>query len=458
MPGHARSLSVVLALTFLFSLFVGWSVFRMEGVEAHVWQFEIGGRVLDKESFGLRTLEPDPETGEMISRPTMIHEPLYPMLVSLVLVSTGLGPGALVVFQAMLHAFTTLLVLLTARTVVSRRVAWLAAIVAGLDPTLLSATGRPTEENLSVFLMAAMGWIFMKFHPHQRAWQAVLLGAGMGMLSLARFQGVAFSLLALLFLAIMVWRRGGHVFMWRQVGLFCATWIIVLTPWIVRNRMTFGKLRIAPSRVMWTLCEKAAILNEGLAYSDVPRYAVGLYSTRLSERLFGAADSLGDQRSVRYCREIRDRIMQTDSDELRAENELGRATLELVLENPVKYLLVVLVSPISLLGYEIEAISFGRSKLERKYGSGVWMAMNASLRLLSACVWLSAVLGARQLVSKGSGQGRLLVCLVFGYIFPHIITRIHSHFVISVLPLLIVVGAAAFSRGNHKRSEVHSSQ
>lgn len=421
----------------------GLNVLGLESGGSFRWRFVVAGHPLDTGSYGMKAYETDTAADRASARPTMIHEPLYPILLSLVLNSTGSDYRAVVVVHALLHTLTTLLVFLAARRLGSVRLAHAAAALAALDPTLITSVGRPAEENLSALIFSAVAWFMVRFYPVGRGWQAVALGGGMALLSLSRVQGVGLTIIVAVFAALFLWRERGAKVMIRQTALFAGIWVVVISPWVYRNWKVFGGVRVGPSRVMWTLCEKTAVLRDPFAYKDLLPYAVSLYSTRLSGKLFPRADSFRDQKSVRYCSEARGRAMLARTDELYAERVLREMTVEWITNNPLKYFLITLVTPVSFLDLELEALSLDHAALDRAVRPWVRTIMDAFLRFYSAVIWLMVVVGAVRLTRRPSREGIALVVLVAGYLIPHVFTRVHGHFFVTVLPSLLLLGVHA---------------
>ena len=135
--------------------------------------------------------------------------------------------------------------------------------------------------------------------------------------------------------------------------------------------------------------------------------------------------------------------MLEHSDELKAERVLGEMTWGWIVHNPLKYLLITLVTPVSFLDFEIEALSLDRVALERVVKPHVRTIMDIFLRLYSVVLWLMVLEGTVRLIRRRSREGIALIVIVAGYLSPHLLTRVHSHFFITVLPTLLILGVHA---------------
>jgi 4-amino-4-deoxy-L-arabinose transferase-like glycosyltransferase len=168
-----------------------------------------------------------------LSLPTAERAPLFTTLVA-ALYKLGLagGEGRLVGLFTGGGAIAALGLL--GRRVAGPRAGLIAAGIAALYPTLIAADGAMmTESTYGVFAAFSM-LVAYRLLDRPSVPFALLLGALLGLAALAR--GEALLLLPLLLIPL-VRRPGG----WRVAAAVCAMFIVVLTPWTVRNWSAFDR-------------------------------------------------------------------------------------------------------------------------------------------------------------------------------------------------------------------------
>ncbi|WP_372788293.1 ArnT family glycosyltransferase [Paraconexibacter sp.] len=169
--------------------------------------------------------------------PTAEHPPLHIVLLA------GLNLLGLDGYQeqkvalAFVGSLTVVLIALLARDVAGERVGLIAGGLAAVYPNLITADGSLMSETLYlVFVVAALivAWRFTR-RPDLRG--LALVGALVGLAALTR--GEAIALVPLLILPL-AWFRGPDLR--RRVALATAgvaAFVVVLTPWTVRNLTVF---------------------------------------------------------------------------------------------------------------------------------------------------------------------------------------------------------------------------
>jgi 4-amino-4-deoxy-L-arabinose transferase-like glycosyltransferase len=144
----------------------------------------------------------------------------------------GINPRAVLIVQAILDAITVVLVVGTARHL---RLSWRAALVAGLLYALYPAAWRYSAElyveTALAFVVAVTFWLFTR--PRNRWTGVVALGVMCGLALLLKPN----VLLLPVILAIAVLLRWGV----RQALVFAAAVVLLVTPWVVRNTVVFGR-------------------------------------------------------------------------------------------------------------------------------------------------------------------------------------------------------------------------
>lgn len=134
--------------------------------------------------------------------------------------------------------------------------AWTAALFAVLSGQLSYYANTLLTENLSILLCAVMTLAICKgVHGRQRWYFAI--GACAGLLVMARpeFIYFAYALIAFVTVRALVMRSAP---VWRQGVLVVIAVSIIVSPWLVRNRLVFGDAALTEAYAGQTLAQRVA--------------------------------------------------------------------------------------------------------------------------------------------------------------------------------------------------------
>lgn len=173
------------------------------------------------------------------SEPSANHPPLYPLMLSAL---SALGATSELWHRSagiLLGGATVGLVGLLGRRVGGASVGLAAAALCAVHPTLIAADGALLSETLYGPLVAAMLLAAYAVLDRPDVFRACLLGALVGLATLARSE-------AILFLALLAgpvaWRAARA---WRPRALVAvasaAASLMVISPWVIRNWSAFGR-------------------------------------------------------------------------------------------------------------------------------------------------------------------------------------------------------------------------
>jgi 4-amino-4-deoxy-L-arabinose transferase-like glycosyltransferase len=179
--------------------------------------------------------------------PTAYMPPAYPILISLLYRVFGINPSAYVALALILLAFeaaTPFLVAWITRSLWGSRAARVAFLLATGWPLFIVMSGRVNNVPMYTALMILAAGILVT--PALRLpSRGALCGLTLGLYSLFRFEGVLMSLPFLGYLLRRAWVRE-RTFQARlaPAALFVAAFVIFIGPWIIRNRITFGRFAL----------------------------------------------------------------------------------------------------------------------------------------------------------------------------------------------------------------------
>lgn len=188
---------------------------------------------------------------------TAYRPPLYPLL--LAAVNLGGGEVSLVrvaLLQWLLGLATVWLTLQVGRRLQLGWGAYVAALVVTCDPILLNQSSLVMTETLATLLAVAAIYAWLRLLETPRVTSAIALGAALGLAGLCRPTFLPWA--AMLVLLLILIRHATTIDQtWRArltlSGTVAVTVALVLSPWIVRNQLVFGKPIVTTTHGGYTL-------------------------------------------------------------------------------------------------------------------------------------------------------------------------------------------------------------
>jgi 4-amino-4-deoxy-L-arabinose transferase-like glycosyltransferase len=181
--------------------------------------------------------------GLRYGEPVAVVGPVYPAyLAGLQLL---LGQGRVVsgarVGQAIIGVWMVALMFELGRRWRGRRVGLLAAGLAAVDFRFVVEGGSISTESLLTALMVCSLWLYLLSLERDRTYLWVLTGVIIGVTALTR--GVVQFLPLVLLVHLGAQRTGRRL--WRAWGLLISGFMLVVSPWMIRNWMLFGSPNIS---------------------------------------------------------------------------------------------------------------------------------------------------------------------------------------------------------------------
>jgi 4-amino-4-deoxy-L-arabinose transferase-like glycosyltransferase len=205
--------------------------------------------------------------GFIPGEPSAWTQPLYGFFLVPIYWLFGRGWFAVGLLQIAVALATALLVYELGRRFVSPRAGLAAALVATLNPYLVWHDVHVNREILDGLLAAALVLLVLLAAERRSTPLAVATGAvaGLAVLGNARLVGIP-----LVLAAFLLWRTRALL----AAGALVAAAVLVVAPWVVRNRVEVGCLALTTdSRALWKANNEQTyeILARGGWIDDVPR-------------------------------------------------------------------------------------------------------------------------------------------------------------------------------------------
>jgi 4-amino-4-deoxy-L-arabinose transferase-like glycosyltransferase len=189
-------------------------------------------------------------------QPDGLRVPLYPVFVAGVYMINGItrdanhiGPVMVATAQALLDGLTALIVGATAGTLLGRRAGVAAAILYALTPVQWRYAASLLPEVPLAFLVALTVWLLVHFvqKAERSMFWATACGVTAGLAALCKpnLSGLAPIVACAALWSASIYHWQGHrlriVFSLRSAGVMLLAAAAVVSPWIVRNQIVFGR-------------------------------------------------------------------------------------------------------------------------------------------------------------------------------------------------------------------------
>ncbi len=202
---------------------------------------------------------------DAVSAPSAVMPPAYPLLAAAAYAVLGAESFAATLLLQMINALATTaavaVVFVVARELGGGRAGWVAAIIAALNPAMAGFTPLIWDTSLFTLGVALTVWMVVRLShgpPDGKRWLAFGLWLG-GLALLNPALTVAYPFLVLWSLT----RSQNHrpLATIHGVGLTVVGWLVVITPWTIRNFVHFDRLiyiRSGLKMVLWLgVCPEA---------------------------------------------------------------------------------------------------------------------------------------------------------------------------------------------------------
>ena len=170
------------------------------------------------------------------SKPDSFRSPGYPLSISMLMdaIPTGKTIHKILFFQVIISMLTLLLSFGFFKSFLPIYCALLASFFTALSPHLIVANSYILTETLFCFLLVFCGLFLSLFASHRSYWLFAILGMAIAFAALVRPSLQFFPIVMALLLIVQYGRKRGLRFL---VALL-AGFILVFSPWLIRNTMT----------------------------------------------------------------------------------------------------------------------------------------------------------------------------------------------------------------------------
>lgn len=350
---------------------------------------------------------------------TMFREPLYPFFLSFIFRIFGHSYLAVQLIQVVIFAITGIVSYLLARQVTTERIARYSSIAVSLFPTLANYPSFLLTETLFTFLLVLAVFYISKAVREGEILSFFISGALLGLTALCKSVTELFFIVVFLGF-ILLRRRFSYSYKRVFIG-FCAFmlgFVILITPWILRNHFNFKSPNIA-LRGELALWMRANKLDD--TWLDAKQALVYNFSEFLGHALYPQAAVNPPDFILDDSRRAYKRMEELESQNytlIEANRKVRAEAIEKIRQRPFKYLFQTVLELEKMLSFSYMPTLHETHVIEMFYGKKngrlLLSGIRGSLRLVA---YLIVLLGLIALFKKWRDWGNwYFVISIIAYI------------------------------------------
>ncbi|GEM_PF-6216788 len=406
--------------------------------------------------------------------PTLLREPLYPLLLAFT-IKLG-GDSSLLLAQiinVLLLGASAFMLLKLARAILPPRTSWLPPVLFLLSPRVAHYSWTILSDALGIFFLLLSLTLTFYGKNHQKTSFFFLAGIAFGALTLTKMAFVLFlpGFLAAYFLIRIIAKK--FMFLRLQVfrehlpryfaGALLAGFIIVLTPWVVRNAILFkkpvltvraGQLLDERTRPYGVASSKEFITRtiEDMIPTLRGRGSANTHPTDAKEKPvvtpFGATYGLASKNAPsKFFSLIEAGLSEPEADRRMVAESLAR-----IASHKMFYVIQLPFETVKFFYPEFLPGVFGLVR----YGSPIMWATTLGLGLLTALFFLLLVKGIAHLLQNPSFLVILFIFLTLYAAAVHILLYVTPRYSFIIYPMLLIFVSGGLSRTTKKSSYIRN--
>ncbi len=223
--------------------------------------YEIANNLLDGNGFS-RSIQPP-------YVPDSVRMPLYPLIIAAIVTIFG-SYKALFIIQTILGSISAVLAWLIARRFVGAGISLFVGLATALEPYTAYFTGTILTETIFTTIFLGAVCVFLKYLSDRNL---IMLACTTFLLGIATLIRPTTQYVPLIVLAIALWNSSFDFrrFFFVEAPIVLGIFLLVLSPWIIRNYKTFGSigLVVQPVSTLFVFLVPSTIaLEKGISYEE----------------------------------------------------------------------------------------------------------------------------------------------------------------------------------------------
>ncbi len=170
--------------------------------------------------------------------PDNVITPVYPFFLAMLLSIARGSLWIVPVAQGIINSLAAVLVFKMGESLLSRRAGFIAGICFALDPSALVHTFSILTESLFTFLFLLANFFLVKYIQQNSFQNLAFTALLFGLAALCRPVGLYYSAVVVLILLCSTSLNWSNRI--KNATLYALVFIFTLTPWLIRNKITFG--------------------------------------------------------------------------------------------------------------------------------------------------------------------------------------------------------------------------
>lgn len=285
--------------------------------------------------------------------PTMSREPLYPFFLAFLYKLFGHRIFMVYIIQILLFSITCIFSFLIAKEIFGEKIAKYSVLLTALCPTLVNHAMLLYSENIFIFIFILTIYCFIRTYVNNRdiKW-FIISGFLLALTALCKgimsFFFIFFIILIYLNAKSFIDFLKGYTL---KVVLFLLTFLIIVSPWIIRNYNLFGILNLNTfgSRSLLSRAYRSNYPIEKLKASGTYYFSEYLGSKLYPNAFLPAKDAMLEQG---HLLDRREKHMQEQGLTIKEINNIFRdEAVYLIREHPFKFIFTTPLELMRLLGF-----------------------------------------------------------------------------------------------------------
>lgn len=272
-------------------------------------------------------------------------EPLYPLFLAGIYKVFGHNYDIVRIIQIIIFALSVVFVYLLSKRLFGRRVAIWSSIATALFYGIANQAGSLTTETLFIFLLTVFAWAIYNASINGKYVWFAAAGAILGLAALTRGIIQYFFILAAINLFILYYRKIPAKGILLRIGIFLVSFFIVLTPWLIKERLAGGSGAEVAPRTGGGLASRVERMEK--IYPNYAGHFIGrLFGYYFSEKL-GYNVKYEDYRHVTDTDQKLNELIKAGKSEVEIDQILSAEAKKKILAEPQKYILISIIDFIS---------------------------------------------------------------------------------------------------------------
>lgn len=173
--------------------------------------------------------------------PTALRTPAYPVFIASIYYIFGNQPWVVILFQIFLDSLSAVIIFLTLRRLVDVKVGFLSGLIYAFDPHLILHSNSYYSETMFLFFLSLFLYFISSFFINADSKLKSLIFSAIFLGFSALVKPASAYLPYLITIYILLIYKNNLLEKLKYSILFLLTYIVVISPWLIRNTIIYGQ-------------------------------------------------------------------------------------------------------------------------------------------------------------------------------------------------------------------------